>query len=467
MAGNAALQRLFARTQRGSLNISGGALDEDNLWNVGGANSEESATGWKQRDTPLHADTFEKPSNFLQEQFDSNFGGDEPQTPETVQPLNTENYNQAKKLFPVGQSRSGADTYDAPKDFTASSQPSEELINYGFGRWMEDDNSVSSDYPKQPESVTAAPIEQKPKSKSAQMLDEINAAQEAPIKKEKSFGKRLGSGLWNAIKIWGASGGQGGLAGLVGALATGGIGFALSPDLQGDFKKQQNVGKLWNQYGTQVKAEDAQNDLTYKQTQTQNIIDDNQRAENEFGKRMDYLNSEQQRKIDDRTSRERTSRMTQVAGMFKNLPSYDPNDPKFAEITKALGDVNLPITPKDAKKKVDLKQDQRTGEWTVILTNPLDGKQEVRTVVKDGKPLRTTPTVVMQGEFGLLKQNDQQEFTATQNDINRKETLRKWVIANKVNRAKFKADLDAKVAAGNLSQTQADAALADFPEDIN
>lgn len=132
-----------------------------------------------------------------------------------------------------------------------------------------------------------------------------------------------------------------------------------------------------------------------------------------------WHNEETQRKKDDRLSRDRTSRMNAVAGMFKNIPVYDPADPKFKELTEALGDVGLPLTPKDAKKKVDLKQDQRTGLWTVILTDPLTGKQEVRNVVKDGKPFTSTPTVVMQGEYGMLKQNDQQEFTAGENEKKR------------------------------------------------
>lgn len=146
----------------------------------------------------------------------------------------------------------------------------------------------------------------------------------------------------------------------------------------------------------------------YDQTKIWDIIDDNEE------KKLD-----RQRKVDDRISRERTNRMNQVAGILKNLPEFIPGDPKFKELEDALGDVGLPVTQKDAKKKVDLKQDQRTGEWTVILTNPATGQQEVRPVMKDGLPLKTTPTVVMQGEYGMLKQNDQQAYQADENAKNR------------------------------------------------
>ena len=157
-----------------------------------------------------------------------------------------------------------------------------------------------------------------------------------------------------------------------------------------------------------------------RQAQIDNIYTDNRYQRD----RLDEARQDRFRKEDDRKSRERTARMTQVAGMFKSLNAYDPADPKFAEITKALGDVDLPITPKDAKKKIDLKQDQRTGEWTTILTDPVTGKQEVRSVMKDGKVFASTPEVVMAGELGLTKQQDQQRFTADQNERDRQHQLK-------------------------------------------
>lgn len=164
-----------------------------------------------------------------------------------------------------------------------------------------------------------------------------------------------------------------------------------------------------------------QEKATLGDAQRENIRIDNERMDQQAKDVAEWRKSENIRKTDDRASRERTSRMNAVAGMFKNLPAYDPNNPQFQELTAALGDVGLPITPKDAKKKVDLKQDQRTGLWTVILTDPVSGKQEVRNVIKDGKPFASTPTVVMQGEYGMLKQNDAQDFQAGENEKNRVE----------------------------------------------
>ncbi len=379
----------------------------------------------------------------------------------TVQPLNTGSLDELRRILPKGQTRAGE---YIPNDAPQNQMNGDEPFNYGFGRTVEDDPAANTaDLPATP----VAPVNQKPQSESARLLGEINAAKQQPAQRESGFWNRLGSGLWNGFLRWGETGGAGGLAGLAGSMGAGGIGFGASPEMHGEFKKQQGINRLWNQYGQAVKAEDAQSDLLSKQISRENTIEDNQRARDEFRQKQEYLRSEQNRKISDRESREKTARMTQVAGMFKNLPEYDPADPKYQEMTAALKDVNLPLTPKDAKKKVDLKQDQRTGAWTLILTNPLDGKQEVRPVLdKDGKQLATTPTVVMQGEYGMLRQNDQQAFTAEENDKNRKERLRKWAVENKVTRAKFDADLKAKVAAGTLSQAQADAMLADFPTDL-
>lgn len=157
-----------------------------------------------------------------------------------------------------------------------------------------------------------------------------------------------------------------------------------------------------------------------KIAQIRNLDEDNANAR--WGRNIQERGLIQQEK--NRISREQTSRMTQVAGLLKNTPEFIPGDPKFKELEQALGDVKLPVFQKDAKKKVDLRQDQRTGAWTVILTNPVTKEVESRPVPdKDGKQLRTTPTVVMQGELGLLKQNDQQAFTSEENEKKRQHEL--------------------------------------------
>lgn len=216
------------------------------------------------------------------------------------------------------------------------------------------------------------------------------------------------------------------LGGLIG-YSKGGLGGAIAGAISGgtnrNFQAQQSdrrmLGQLKPQMAEQQKTEEFDTAQNYKKATTANIYADNEQKVAEFNQKKIDNEAERARKVDDRLSRERTSRMTQVSGILKSLPAYDPANPKFAELTKALGDVDLPITAKDSKKKIDLKQDQRTGQWTTIVTDPVTGTQETRDVIKDGKPFASTPTVVMQGELGINRQERAQEFTAGENDKNR------------------------------------------------
>ncbi len=113
-------------------------------------------------------------------------------------------------------------------------------------------------------------------------------------------------------------------------------------------------------------------------------------------------------------------RMRTAENMWKAIPAYNPNDPRFQELTKALGDVNLPLTPKDAKKNVKQVQDSETGAWTLILTNPVDGSQEVRPITsKDGKQLVTTPSIQVSTAAAAERQGKQIGANAAQQELNR------------------------------------------------
>lgn len=222
-----------------------------------------------------------------------------------------------------------------------------------------------------------------------------------------------GAGL-SALQAGANADPRSGVKGILGALAGGGISgataSAIDPTTDNRMLDAMQIGKLLPKYQAEYgierqREQDTLNDL-FKQKQMENVDRDNTYQDERIGE----LRADRERKVGDREARSATSRMNAVASMFKNIPEFIPGDPKYKELEEALGDVKLPVTQKDAKKKIDLKQDQRTGEWTVILTNPLDGKQEVRAVVKDGKPFKSTPTVVMQGEYGMLKQNDQQQY---------------------------------------------------------
>ena len=241
---------------------------------------------------------------------------------------------------------------------------------------------------------------------------------------DKSFAKKLGAFGREALLGIGEMWRMNPNASVAELLAGGGVGgaarYALNPAIDEQRTLDRQRGEAMQEYQAASQMQDARINSQGKVINQQNILDDNERQWSQFEDLRNHREAERERKLADRLSREKTSRMTAVAGILKSLPAYDPNDPRFAQLTQMLGDVNLPITPKDARKKVDMIQDQRTGEWTVAVTDPVTGKQEVRPVVQQGGGrLVTTPTVVMQGELGLLRQNDQQEFTAQQNAIKR------------------------------------------------
>lgn len=229
--------------------------------------------------------------------------------------------------------------------------------------------------------------------------------------KKWSLGEKIGGTLLGALQGFG----QGGIGGAI----AGGVLGGSNRNFMEQQADAQRMARLMPQLEQQQQAEEFGLNQETRQIANKNILDDNAQKTREFDERMAYNKSEQERKIGDRTSRETTARMRGVMEILKGLPSYDPNDPKFAELTKALGDVKLPITTKDAKKKVDLKQDQRTGAWEAVVTDTT-GAVETRPVLqKDGTQLKTTPTVVMQGEYGMLKQDDQQMFTQGENEKDR------------------------------------------------
>lgn len=231
------------------------------------------------------------------------------------------------------------------------------------------------------------------------------------------------------------------MASLGGGIA-GGLTGGFNPSIDEQRRRLYDLDMERRRLGdlNQQRTLDVNNRLRLKQMEN---ID----TDNEYNRqRLDYLRDDQQRKIGDRASREQTARMRTVAGMLKDLPSYDPADPRFAEITKALGDVNLPLTPKDAKKKVELKQDARTGAWEAVITDQAGGV-ETRPVLKaDGSQLKTTPVVVMQGEYGLTRQANEQAFT-TERDKKRYE--------QQVKLANLQSDLKMKLEAFKAKEAEA------------
>jgi hypothetical protein len=265
--------------------------------------------------------------------------------------------------------------------------------------------------------VTAMPMypgEEKPRASASIEPDPLSGAYDRRrdilqngAKRESKFGKRM---LVGALMGLGKGLQTGDIAGGITGAATGAALSGFFPGMDRQMRAPYELARV----DEEIKGLEQQRTADQKYRMGETAME-NTRVDNEYNReRLGEMRADRERKTGDRISRERTSRMNAVAGMFKNLPAFDPDSKEYAEMTKALGDVDLPITKKDSKKKIDLKQDQRTGQWTTVLTDPLTGKQEVRDVMKNGKPFASTPTVVMQGEYGLLRQDDAQSFQASE-----------------------------------------------------
>lgn len=84
--------------------------------------------------------------------------------------------------------------------------------------------------------------------------DEFDDLQSTEPKREKSFWKRLGAGLWDGAKMW-AKSDDASLGGLLAAVAGGGAGMAASPSGHAEYQKNQELNKLWNRYQQQLQPE--------------------------------------------------------------------------------------------------------------------------------------------------------------------------------------------------------------------
>lgn len=189
----------------------------------------------------------------------------------------------------------------------------------------------------------------------------------------------------------------------------------------GRLKHDRNVNRAFQQYAPLRQLEDQRIGDVAKSTAIGNTIQDNNRADQQAKDLEQFRKDTIQERRDNRRSRDTNVKMRTVASMLSKIPNYDPNDPRFGEVTKALGEVGLPLAPKDAKKQVRLVQDAETGAWTMTLTDPYSGQQEVRPVNdKEGKQLVTTSTAKVAADAAegrqtnQFKHDDQKQQTAAQ-----------------------------------------------------
>jgi len=235
----------------------------------------------------------------------------------------------------------------------------------------------------------------------------------------------------------------------------------------GRLKHDQGVNKALGQFEPLRALENQRVGDIGRQVGILNTVEDNRRAAQQAHDLAQFRKDTITERAENRRSRDNNTKMRTVASMLSKIPNYDPSDPRFGEITKALGDIGLPLAPKDVKKNIRLVQDAETGAWTLALTDPYSGQQEVRPVVdKQGKQLTTASTAKVAADAAAGRQTSQQEFelkkqqianqlqkemetfkaeqkeAAETNDMPRKLELQKSIEQRQKNILQFKSDLE-------------------------
>lgn len=318
----------------------------------------------------------------------------------------------------------------------------------------------------------------RPDMPSDQTWQQIQDLQDYTDPHKHSAAGRGFKGAVKSYKNWEGGPGSGGIFGLLTSILGGGISSAVSPKAYENLEKDTRERRLFRQLGQQQARETFESGQATKEAQRRNIDDDNAARDD----RNLVLKQQGEAKIATTRLKNFTDRI------WKAQKYFDPT--KASEFDKKeLGGLGLKpedigtfdFRHSDTKTVNGVTFNFRDGAWTESGL-PTDGSKELveYTVVDpDNVPHKFKVTsdraaafytsikaAGMQIQAAADRQQSQQTFTAGQNAEDRKLKVRQWALANKVTRAKFKADLADKVSTGKLTQAQADAAIADFPDDI-
>lgn len=279
------------------------------------------------------------------------------------------------------------------------------------------DNTTGMDYPAMPSAPSRVSLAPDPLTQKRQQLsvlsDPTNPNYKKPEKKH---------GFWNVLgevgktALIGAGAGYQNSSGsprermgaLIGGAGAGAAAGAIDPSQSNQRVRLRDIDRTRKEIADLEHDREADTSNYYKQEQAKNIKVDNDRQAQQVEDARVNNEGKLQESAEKRKSVDQHVRLRAVQNVLNHLPVYDPNDPRFAEVTQAMKSVGIPIAPKDAKKNIKLVQDAETGAWSVILTNPIDGSQEVRDV-KDGKGkiLTTTPSVQVSTDAANARQDKQ------------------------------------------------------------
>lgn len=165
--------------------------------------------------------------------------------------------------------------------------------------------------------------------------------------REKSFWKRVGSGLLQALSAAGANPNASPLS-LLGALAGGALVSGFSPKIEAENRRKQELANLWSQYQRQLAVDKQNQELFAKRHERQLKQDrfdqmvwrDQTRAE-----QADTRLEQSERRLEQNEERIRQQALRNLA----NMKFFDPQNQSHQELAKAAG-----LDP-TTMKKVDLR----------------------------------------------------------------------------------------------------------------
>ena len=315
-------------------------------------------------------------------------------------PLNSEEWMPTEVSVPTppdGLPINNGQTYDQPNPtYDVGEQPEFSSLD-GIG-----ESARMRNLPTRPRVAEGLPINSLESANSEiaptetdteRYLREYKDLDKQPLERKKSMFRRIGSGIKNAFLEWRDSGGEGGLAGLVGAIASGGLTSAISPNAEAEMSKDRAKKRMFQKYREARGLETEQNKQTEEFAKAQKSISDAQKSgtdaiksaqDAKYNRAKPFLDSIEKKGY---FTPEEVDYVRNVYG----LDMRDPNNGRFEEFTGSDGKrymrrVNSPI-------------------YAVNPTAPIDETKVVSEIKIDGDDFKLTDSQAASTKVGVAQAN--------------------------------------------------------------
>lgn len=324
------------------------------------------------------------------------------------------------------------------------------------------------------------------------ILAQLRYDQQYPVDKNHGFKSRLGEVLQNFFTGVSNAPQGSGVLGMLGAGGAGAVTGVVDKTTNERMKAERKIPQAEKDVQTSI-------DQAHTQAQTTGIL------------QKPVIEADKQAALTKR------SMARDVIRQYNALPEFDPDDPDNAAFIQTAKEAGIVLPRKDAKTSYKYITNAATGRTYVDVSDKAGNRHLEEVLNDDGtSPDITTPqmmtaaekkeqrelqerlakekniTTIKSSEIAARSRKDvanigagsrkdvaninqagaldrtniTQQGKAANEDANRREKLRQWVIKTGTDRTKFAAGLASKVQLGHMSQADADRALADFDATI-